>query len=119
MCEQGGQEASGAQEPHVDRTEAPATIGVLLSAAADDASLALTLDWGRTLLTHLHSAPWHEGADCVYRSQQLSTCKGPGPVRLPCQQAALEMLPLHCTLPLCRSQAAVQYKPPRPIWISQ
>ena len=46
----------------MDRSEAPATLGVLLSAAADEASLDLSLDWARTLLTHLHSAPWHEGA---------------------------------------------------------
>ena len=45
----------------MDRSEPPATIGVLMSAAADEASLALALDWGRTLLTHLHSASWHEG----------------------------------------------------------
>ena len=35
--------------------------GLVVPCAADEASLDLTLDWARTLLTHLHSAPWHEG----------------------------------------------------------
>ena len=60
----------------MDRSEPPATIGVLISAAADEASLALALDWGRTLLTHLHSAPWHEGEWPELRSQpgKLAGC---------------------------------------------
>ena len=75
----------------MDRTEAPATIGVLLSAAADDASLALTLDWGRTLLTHLHSAPWHEGELWVHGLDvcDMTAAWSLAMLQLPCTHAAV------------------------------
>ena len=48
-------------EPHEQRTDAPAVFAVVMGASGPPAALGLALDWARTLLTHLHSAPWHSG----------------------------------------------------------
>lgn len=54
----GEEEEEEEPEPHVDPSE-PVTSVALLMCAAAGADLALALDWARTMLDHLHTAPYH------------------------------------------------------------
>lgn len=46
-------------EPHVDPQEPPTTVALLMGAASST-DTAVALDWARTMLDHLHTAPYHK-----------------------------------------------------------